>query len=425
MSATRRDLLRLGLGGSTLLACGTTVPTFLARSAEALAGESPGPHGGGGDGRILVVVQLDGGNDGLNTVVPHGDDIYHKSRPTLALAAKELKPIDDHVGLHPALDGFARLRDDGRLAIVQSVGYPNPNRSHFESMAIWHTARLEPGRETPGWLARALDARPEAAGGDAPAWHVAGGELPQALRGGRRHVPTIESVEAFRRRLGVSDPGEAADQRAALDRIAGASDGDNPLLQFVARSTVLSYSSSARLEAVLGDSSGGGAAKYPQDYALARRLRLIARLIRAGLSTSIYYVQLGGFDTHADQRYPHQARLRELGASLRAFLADLDGSNLGERVAVLVFSEFGRRLRENASAGTDHGTAAPVFLLGRPVRGGLHGPYPDLAHLDDEGDPRFAIDFRQVYATILERWLGLSAEATLGGAFEPLALFQT
>jgi uncharacterized protein (DUF1501 family) len=426
-SATRRDLLRLGLGSSALLACGTTVPTFLARSAEALAGEGEGPDRRDGDGRILVVVQLDGGNDGLNTVVPHGDDIYSKSRPTLALAAKELKPIDDHIGLHPALDAFARLRDDGRLAIVQSVGYPNPNRSHFESMAIWHTARLEPGAETPGWLARALDARPEAAWGDAPAWHVASGELPQALRGGQRHVPTLERVEAFRRRLGVSDPGEAADQRAALDRIAGSSgvgDSDNPLLQFVARSAVLSYASSARLEAVLGDSSGDGAAKYPEDYALARRLRLIARLIRAGLSTSIYYVQLGGFDTHADQRYPHEARLRELGASLRAFLADLESSKLGERVAVLVFSEFGRRLRENASAGTDHGTAAPVFLLGRPVRGSLHGPYPDLAHLDDDGDPKFAIDFRQVYATILERWLGLPAEAALGGSFEPLPLFQ-
>ncbi len=155
MTTTRRELLRLGLGGSTLLACGTTVPTFLARSALALA-EGPKRDA---DGRILVVIQLDGGNDGLNTVVPHGDDIYHKCRPKLALKAKELKPIDDHVGLHPSLDGFAKLREEGRLAIVQSVGYPNPNRSHFESMAIWHTARLHPGQEEPGWLARAIDAR--------------------------------------------------------------------------------------------------------------------------------------------------------------------------------------------------------------------------------------------------------------------------
>ena len=153
MTTTRRELFRLGLGGSTLLACGTTVPTFLARSALALA-DAPKRDAGG---RILVVIQLDGGNDGLNTVVPHGDDIYHKSRPKLALKAKDLKPIDDHVGLHPSLGGFAKLREEGRLAIVQSVGYPNPNRSHFESMAIWQTARLHPGQEEPGWLARAID----------------------------------------------------------------------------------------------------------------------------------------------------------------------------------------------------------------------------------------------------------------------------
>jgi uncharacterized protein (DUF1501 family) len=421
MSTTRRELLRMGLGSSTLLACGTIVPTFLARSAAALAA-GPG-RGGPTRGRILVVVQLDGGNDGLNTIVPHGDDLYRKNRPRLALSAKELRPIDGHIGFHPALDGFAKLRDDGRLAIVQSVGYPNPNRSHFESMAIWQTARLEPGQEEPGWLARAIDTIPApAVGTDASALHIAADLLPQALRGGQRHVPSLTTIEQFRRRLGVPESDGAADQRAALDRIAGQTGGDNPLLQFVARSTVVSYASSARLEAVIGDDDSN--AKYPDSYGLAQRLRLIARLIRADLSTSIYYVQLGGFDTHADQLNHHAGLLRELASSLQAFLADLDQTHDGDRVAVLVFSEFGRRLRENASAGTDHGTAAPVFLLGRPVNGGVHGPYPDLAHLDD-GDPQHAIDFRRIYATILEQWLGLSARASLGSAFEPLPLFRS
>jgi uncharacterized protein (DUF1501 family) len=421
VTTTRRELLRLGLGGSTLLACGATVPTFLARSAHALT-DAPGRVA---DGRILVVVQLDGGNDGLNTVVPHGDDVYHKSRPKLALKAAGLRPIDDHVGLHPSLDGFAKLRDDGRLAIVQSVGYPNPNRSHFESMAVWHTARLGPGREEPGWLARSIDAGPSAPGGDAPALHVAAGELPQALRGGRQHVPSLATAEQFRRRLGVPEADGADEQRAALDRIASGrpdGDGENPLLQFVARSTVVSYTSSARIEGVLRDDDD--AAKYPDSYGLARRLRLIARLIRAGLSTSIYYVQLGGFDTHAEQLNRHSGLLRELGGSVRAFLADLDRSGDGDRVAMLVFSEFGRRLRENASAGTDHGTSAPVFLLGRPVQGGLHGPYPDLGRLRD-GDPEHAIDFRRVYAAVLERWLRLPAEATLETRFEPMPLFHS
>jgi uncharacterized protein (DUF1501 family) len=418
VTTTRRELLRLGLGSSTLLACGPTVPTFLARSALALA-DAPKRDAGG---RILVVVQLDGGNDGLNTVVPHGDDIYHKSRPKLALQAKDVKPINDHVGLHPSLDGFAKLREEGRLAIVQSVGYPNPNRSHFESMAIWQTARLHPGREEPGWLARAIDAGRAAPGSDAPALHIAAEALPQALRGGRSVIPSVATADPLRRRLGVPDPDGADEQRAVLDRIAG-HDGnsENPLLQFVSRSTVISYANSARLEAVLHDD---GTAEDPDSYGLARRLRLIARMIKAGLSTSIYYTQLGGFDTHADQLNQHSSRLFELSRSIQSFLTEIDRSGDGDRVAVLIFSEFGRRLRENASAGTDHGTAAPVFLIGRPVQGGLHGPYPNLAHLKDD-DPLHAIDFRRVYATVLERWLKLPAEASLGAPFDLLPLFRT
>src|SRR3954464_2287060 len=191
MTTTRRELLRLGLGGSTLLACGPTAPTFLARSAVALA-DAPKRDT---NGRILVVIQLDGGNDGLNTVVPHGDDIYHKSRPRLAFKGKDLKPIDDNVGLHPSLDAFAKFREQGRLAIVQSVGYPNPNRSHFESMAIWQTARLHPGQEEPGWLARATAAGRAEPGADAPALHVAAEALPQALRGGRSFVPSLATAD--------------------------------------------------------------------------------------------------------------------------------------------------------------------------------------------------------------------------------------
>jgi uncharacterized protein (DUF1501 family) len=418
VTTTRRNLLRLGLGGSTLLACGTTVPTFLARSALALA-DAPKRDA---NERILVVVQLDGGNDGLNTVVPYGDDIYHKSRPKLALTAKDVKPIDNHVGLHPSLDGFAKLREEGRLAIVQSVGYPNPNRSHFESMAIWQSARLHPGQQEPGWLARAIDAGRTAPGSDAPALHIAAEALPQALRGGRSFIPSVATADQLRRRLGVPQPDGAAEQQATLDRIAGHyGNSENSLLQFVSRSTVISYASSARLEAVLHDV---GTTDDPDSYGLARRLRLIARMIKAGLSTSIYYTQLDGFDTHADQLNQHSSRLFELSRSLQSFLTEVDRSGKGDRVAVLVFSEFGRRLRENASAGTDHGTSAPVFLLGRPVQGGLHGPYPDLAHLID-GDPEHAIDFRRVYATVLERWLKLPTQGSLGQPFEPMPLFRS
>ncbi len=413
MNLSRRDLLRLGT--SSLLACGAGVPLFLARTARAVAAE-PGPRA---RGRILVVVQLTGGNDGLNTVVPFRDDQYRKVRPQLQIAEKTVRKIDDRVGFHPSLGGFARLLESRQLAVVQSVGYPNPTRSHFESFAIWHTGRLGAGADAPGWIARALDARLAAADGDAPAIHLSieAQQRPQALVGGRRDVPSLPGLELFHRRLGLPESAGAAQQRAALDRIAGQEHGPpESLRNRVARSAWLSYESSARFDHVVAAEAGAG---YPP-FGLARRLRVIAQLIQAGLTTSIYYTELGGFDTHSLQAGIHSALLLELGSSLQAFVGDLVQSREGERVAVLVFSEFGRRLAENGSAGTDHGTAGPVFLAGPAVKAGLHGPYPDLRDLDEVGDPRFAIDFRRVYATLLDRWLGCPADKVLGEKFEHL-----
>ncbi len=409
MQPTRRDFLR-----STLLACGTTVPVFLARSAAVLAA-SPADAT---KGRVLVVLQLDGGNDGLNTVVPYRDDIYRKNRPKLQQAADRLHKIDDHIGLHPALGGFAHLLSKQQLAIVQSVGYPNPNRSHFESMAIWQSARLSPDDGTPGWLARSLDTQLEKSGGDVPALHISDDLLPQALTGSQRHIPSLSSLEQFRRRLGIPETAGAQSQRLALDQIANQEAGEpGSLLQFVQRSTLITYTSSARLEGILrGRAASTG---YPDFYGLAQRLKLIAQLIKAGLTTSIYYTHLGGFDTHANQLGSHEGLLREIGDSLKAFLEDLSKAGEGKRVLVLIFSEFGRRLRENASGGTDHGTAAPVFVLGQSVKPGPHGPYPNLQQLAD-GDPKHAIDFRQVYATILDQWLGCPSVTVLGEKFEHL-----
>jgi uncharacterized protein (DUF1501 family) len=416
MHPTRREFLRLGLGTSALLACGTSVPTFLARSAAALASQQATAN------RVLVVVQLDGGNDGLNTIVPFTDDNYRLRRPRLALPAASLHRLNDRIGLHPALTGLMRLHEDRQLAVVQSVGYPNPNRSHFESMAIWHTARPEPGRETPGWLARCIDQRFAAPGGDAPALHISESLLPQALHGGQRHVPSLASLEQFRRRLGIPNDPAAAEQRAALDQVSSLQRGaDGSLLQFVERSTVLTYASSARLEGVLNNQNA--ATGYPENFGLARRLRLIAQFIRAGLGTSIYYTQIGGFDTHANQFSTHSNLLLEVGSSLRSFLEDLNRMGEANRVLVLVFSEFGRRLAENASAGTDHGTAAPVLLMGPRVQPGIHGPDPNLQDLED-GDPRHAIDFRRVYATVLDQWLSCPSQAILGGPFAQLPLLQ-
>jgi uncharacterized protein (DUF1501 family) len=412
MHLSRRTFLH-----STLLSCAGAAPLFLARSAQALADEQRRDRE-----RILVVLQLDGGNDGLNTVIPLQDDVYRRSRPQLAIATRDLHRLDDRTGLHRSLTGFLRLYENGQLAIVQSVGYPNPNRSHFESMAIWHTARLDSRRDTPGWLARCLDRRFTAPGGDAPALHIDESLLPQALHGSRRHVPSLAGLDQFRRRLGIAAGALAREQRALLDQLAARERGaQDSLLQFVERTSAISYASGARLEGIARANDTGSS--YPEFYGLARRLKLIAQLIKAGLRTSIYYTQIGGFDTHANQRATHANLLREVGDSLKAFLDDLGRAGEASRVLVLVFSEFGRRLRENASGGTDHGTAAPVFVLGGRVRPGLHGPSPNLRDLAD-GDPRPGLDFRRIYATLLDQWLDCSSEAILGKRFAHLDLVR-
>ena len=422
MHPTRREMLRLGLGSSALLACGSTVPVFLARSANAMAGDQGAAPKT--KGRILVVVQLDGGNDGLNTVVPYRDDEYRKQRPRIQIGASEVRKVDDHIGLNPGLEAFTKLLEQQKLAIVQSVGYPNPNRSHFESMATWQTARLAPDKAAPGWLAQAIDHRPQREG-DAPGLHIHESvPLARSLAGGRQVIPSLARLEQFRRRLGVPETAEPATQIEALDRLARQDHGaPGSLLQFVERCSVITYASSARLERVHQDKTSS-TSTYPAFYGLAQRLGLISQLIKAGLSTSIYYTHLDGFDTHSGQLQRHTFLLRELGASLGAFLDDMDKSGESDRVLVLVFSEFGRRLSENGSGGTDHGTAAPVFLLGRPVKPGLHGPYPDLTHLDDEGDPRHAIDFRTIYAAVLDQWLSVPHREVLGTSFEPAAVLH-
>jgi uncharacterized protein (DUF1501 family) len=414
MSHNRREFL--GLGAATLLATGAAVPTFLANAAKVLAAE-PGKNT---KGRALVVLQLDGGNDGLNTIVPYADDVYIKSRPKLHLTDDAVAKIDDRVGFNPALVGFPKLLEDKQLAVVQGVGYPNPNRSHFESMAIWNTARLDAKRDTTGWLARTLDQTEPASGGDTPALHVGAGLLPQALAGNEQRVLSLTNLDGFRRRLGVPESVGAAEQRKALDALATQEKGKPAsLLQFVERSAVLTYTSSDRVEK-LRDANKGG---YPQNVGLARRLSLIAQLIKAGLSTSIYYTRLDGFDTHANQLATHTALLTELGTSLEAFMKDLNKSGDSGRVLVLIFSEFGRRLMENGTLGTDHGTAAPVMLVGGAVKAGLHGPHPDLKDLADF-DPKHAIDFRRIYATLLDQWLSCPSEKVLGAKFEALPLIS-
>lgn len=401
---SRRDFLRT----SSLIALAPSVPAFLARTARCA---EPMP-----DGRILVVIQLDGGNDGINTVVPLADEGYAKSRRELALPVDQCLKLDERVGLHPAMRDGASLFDHGRLAIVHGVGYPNPNRSHEVSMAIWHTARLDPEEHQGlGWLGRALDGGPLSPAG-APGVLLVGRESPPIAARGRRAVAmALDRLDDYQ----LSDD-IVSSRDAAVD--ARDDDGGRPndVAAFVQRSTLDAYATAERLMEIAG--AQGDSTTYPSTE-LARRLKLAANLIKSDLGARVFYTVQPGYDTHYLQLPKHAELLGEFSDALKAFLDDLSDSGLGQRVAVLAFSEFGRRVQENASHGTDHGTAGPVLVAGLGVQGGLVGTAPSLLDLED-GDLKVSIDFRRVYATVLEQWLGLSALESLGGNFEQLPLFR-
>jgi uncharacterized protein (DUF1501 family) len=398
---TRRGFLARGLRDSTLIALAPVLPGFLARTARAAGPDK--------DGRILVVLQLNGGNDGINTVVPFKDEGYARHRNAIRLPEKRIIKVNGEVGLHPAMGDAGKLLESGRLAIVPGVGYPNPNRSHFRSMSIWQSARLDERDHTGmGWIGRGLDGGPPTRDGAPAAMLIGAEDPPPAIRGRRSVSAALDRLDDY----ALSDKEDKASP-------IGSSMALDDLAQFLRRSLLDAYTTADRLTAVAGGNDGR--VSYP-DSELARRLGLTARLIKADLGTRVYYLEQGDYDTHGHQLARHATLLEELSTSLRAFLDDLAASRLAERVLVLVFSEFGRRVAENGSKGTDHGTAAPVLLAGPSVRSGLHGAYPSLTDLVD-GDLKIAVDFRRVYATVLEDWLGLRSKQALGGAFESLPLF--
>ena len=416
---SRRSFLKQSLGSASLVALAPAIPQFL-MSASARAAEASGET-------VLVVVQLSGGNDGLNTLVPYADDAYLKGRPSLKVAKETVRRIDDHVGLHPSMEGMSKLLENGQLGIVQGVGYPNPDRSHFSSMDVWHTADREtantgmmsgsgPGARATGWIGRCLDVQSlGGAGGDLPGLHLGTGSnrLPLALVGDDVRVASVQALEGFK-----LEDGDDARLRAAVEAAAAARRGTgDDLISFLQRSTLSALQSSQQVQESLKSYSTDVA--YP-DSGLARRLKTVAQLIDAGRGTRVYYLELDGFDTHANQAAAHAALLTELSGALAAFAQDLDKHGHGKRVLTMTFSEFGRRVRENASQGTDHGAAAPMFLAGGRVKPGLLGKHPSLTDLDNEGDLRFTTDFRSVYAGVLEHWLGVRSASVLGPGFAPM-----
>jgi uncharacterized protein (DUF1501 family) len=400
---SRREFLTTGVRGSTLIAMAPYVPSFLAQTARAA---SPLVQA-----RILVVIQLDGGNDGINTLVPFNDEGYAKYRKVLRLPAGELIKVNDRVGLHPALAAAGKLLETGRLAIIQGVGYPNPSRSHFESMAVWQTARLQPLERTGvGWIGGALDGASRDIAAPA-ALFVGGGPIPEALRGRRATASALVHPED----LVLSPSGMARP-------VVPASPPGSDLAAFVQRNALDAYTTATRMAEIARAKDDG--AGYPA-YGLGDRLRLVSRLIKDDVGARVFYVSQQGYDTHAGQGGNHAILLREWAESLKAFLDDLAAARLAERVVVLSFSEFGRTVKENGSGGTDHGTAGLAFLAGPAVAAGLVGTPPNLLELDEKhGDLKVGLDFRQVYASILDDWLGLPSRSVLGGTFERLPLFR-
>ncbi len=392
---------RTFLEQSSLVSLAPIVPAFLSQSAFAAKAEK--------DKRILVVIELEGGNDGLNTVIPFADDHYAKYRKSLRIETKDIIKLNDSIGLHPVMKEAGELFDEGRLAVIPGVGYPNPSRSHFRSQAIWHSARMNAvDHNGHGWLGRSCDETREPGRTIADAVFVGDGTIPAAIIGRRTNSIALNNEAEL-------------ELASSLDLPAGRKDSDD-LSAFVQNTVSASYNAAKRFAESNDINTSGGDEVYP-NYSLARKLRLLSRIIRLGGGTRIFYVSLSGFDTHSAQKLSHERLLRQYSRSLKAFLDDMKKHKLSDRITILTFSEFGRQLRENASAGTDHGTCGPVFIAGDAIKPGILSKYPSLTDLDED-EMKATVDFRRIYASLLQDWLGTEATGPLGGSFKPLSVVR-
>lgn len=405
----RRDFLKQ----SALTTAGTMlIPHFLKAFELNRLGAAPV------SGKTLVIVQLSGGNDGLNTVVPFRNDIYYRERPTLAITRDKLLAINDEIGFNPALESLKSLYDDGLVTLINNVGYPNPDRSHFRSMDIWQTASDAGQYLQTGWLGRYLDAN--CAGATSCQPHKAieiDDTLSLALKG--------SDVNG----LAMLDPRKLYNQTRSglvgnLARINPSHPDDN--VGYLYKTLAETVSSA---DYVYDKSTQSGASAihptkgvYPASE-LGNRLKTVSELIQSGVSTSVYYVSISGFDTHINQPGQQERLLRQYADAVKAFMGDMKASNRLNDVLLMTFSEFGRRVKQNASNGTDHGTANNVFLIGGSLPADaqtrVFNEAPNLANLD-EGDLKYTVDFRNIYATLLRNWLKTDDVAILGRQFEPL-----
>ncbi len=393
----RRRFLR----NSSLIALAPSVPGFLADYASANQPKV--------DDRVLVVIQMDGGNDGVNTLIPFNDEGYQKNRKTLSIAKDDLIKLDANFGLHPRMRMMADLWEDDLLAIVPAVGYPNPSRSHDFSTAIWQTcAFTAQEHKTHGWLGRSMDQASAHADGAPHSILIGNRQPPIALQGRRSVASSLNNLEDF------VLPENLRDQVGRLDEPF--ENGPEDLTAFVTRKQIETIKMSNRIELITGKRNDS--VRYPASR-LAGNLKTVSHLLKSGFGTRVFYAVQGGYDTHARQLQSHGNLLRALSSAVNAFMSDLKAAKLDDRVMVLCFSEFGRRVDENGSKGTDHGSAGLTMLIGSGVKAGIHGGYPSLLDLDD-GGLKVKTDFRSVYASVLNDWMGLDATPVVGKTIEPL-----
>jgi len=414
MSTSRRDFLLSGLGLMGAVMYGPDLLGLLAQQAQAAPRVV-------GSSKILIIIQMSGGNDGLNTVIPFTDPAYLKIRPTIGIKPDVVLKLDDKVALNNNMTPFQDMFKAGKLAVIQGVGYPNPNRSHFRSTEIWQTAEPKKVKDT-GWIGRYLDL---ANSGKAkvdnifPAINV-DPILPKTLSAQKVVVPSISDVKNFTFK---ADPRYEADRTAQLstfNTIYQKYSLNRPYIEELRKVGLDTTEASDSIVKMVATYKDG--AKYPNN-GFGKGLQFIAQLIIGGVNCSIYNISIGGFDTHTNERNAHEGLFRTLTQGVEALLKDLETHGMDKDVALMTFSEFGRRVAENGGRGTDHGAAAPMFVVGSGVKGGIIGDQPSLTDLDD-GDLRYKTDFRSVYATILERWLNADSKAVLGDKYDMLDLFQ-
>ena len=433
---TRREFLRTGLLGGSLC---WTMPAFLSRTMQSLHAEADGAlvQGvTGRDGNILVVLQLAGGNDGLNTVIPLGNDAYRKSRPTIGVPEASILKLDPQTGLHPSLSGLASAYQEGHLAVVQGVGYPNPNRSHFRSTEIWATAVDSNKSSNTGWIGRYFDNA--CSGCDASVGIAMASQMPQALTASVPKGVLYQGGGGGGKKKNKKSGGAKAEADGSMmmeeDDDAGQAGGSIGMLNGpgnLGKLSALDFLERTEMDAKVSQqeiAQASGKAKNSVPYPatrLGQNFAMVSRLIAGGMPTRIYYLSLGGFDTHTQQTGAHERLLKEMGDAVAAFLSDLKAQgNLG-RVSLMTFSEFGRRVKENASGGTDHGAAAPMFLAVGGIKSGLLGQMPSLASQDlFDGDVKYNTDFRSVYATVLEKHLGVKSAGILRTQFPLLGAYS-